>query len=189
MQRTFQHQETWPTTPLSPSIWITNFIVRQERLGIFIQTNCQQPDSWALAPWTPPSNAKDSAGGAINASRMEEKSHSGVDTRRTTLHLERWIQILQGEGQGVQSPSATWEQREMLVSPTAHWRQPQGLAFTTAHFYGWLCWQPHHFSSDCSERCLQHDFPEPTAEEIPPLQPGLLLSEQQAAQKRRSEII
>lgn len=39
------------------------------------------------------------------------------------------------------------------------------------------------------QKHLQHYFPELTTEEIPPLQSGLLLSEEQATQKIRSEII
>lgn len=76
----------------------------------------------------------------------------------------------------------------MPVSPTAHWREPQSLAFSTAHFSAGSAGSLTIFLPTAL-RCLQHDFPELTAEEIPPLQSGLLLSEQQAALKRRSEII
>lgn len=95
-------------------------------------------DRLALATWSPPSNAKNSAGGAINASIIEEKkSHSGVDTLSTILHLERWIQILQWEGQGIQSPAAMWERRKMQVSQTAQWRQLARSGFHNSAFL-WL---------------------------------------------------
>lgn len=43
--------------------------------------------------------------------------------------------------------------------------------------------------SALKQKYLQHNFPEPTAEETPPLQAGLLPSEEQATRKIGSEII
>lgn len=95
---------------------------------------------------------KNSAGGAINASIIEEeKSRSGADTLSTILHLERRIQILQREGRGIQSPAAMWERRRCECPRLLAEDNWQGLALVTARFYGWLRWQPHRFSSDCSQ--------------------------------------
>lgn len=62
----------------------------------------------------------------------------------------------------------------------------QGLPSLTAHFYGWLSW---HSLSTFLLPALKHKYSQLHLPETPPLLSGLLLSEEQAAQRISSEII